>query len=284
MTKLSKYLMASGLAIAVAFPAQADLAFSGSVGTGLGLSQIMSSDDDDQNYSEGLFMLDGQVRAEVNGWAFMMDASHFGRSLDGNDFDDYAPSQASALGLHAGYMWGEHYVGVFAGRNWFQGEEAATDNGTEHGDLYGIEGHFKLANGTTGFFGQLGWADMAGDDDDTGFKGTFLRLGMTQAVNDKLDLMIDLEYGRSSDLFEDSDDWGEYQSVGVKAAYAFQPRLIGEAGIDLMHITANSEDTGNDYRAYVGLRIPFGADGAQSSPLTTSYKPGLAAAWAETLD
>ena len=109
--------------------------------------------------------------AEVNGWGFMIDASHFGRSLDGNDYDDYAPSQASALGLHAGYMWGAHYVGVFAGRNWFQGEEAATDNGTEHGNLYGVEGLYSLPNGTTSLFGQLGWADMAGDNNDTGFEG-----------------------------------------------------------------------------------------------------------------
>lgn len=284
MTSLKGCFLASGLAIAVAVPAQAELSFSGSVGAGIGSSKILSTDDDDQVFSVGMFMLDGQLRAEMNNWAFTIDASHFGRSRNGEDFDSFAPSEASALGLHTGYMWGENYVGVFAGRNWFQGEEATTVGGTEYGDLYGIEGYFKIANSGTGLFAQLGKADLAGEDDDTGFKGSFVRLGMTQEVSEKLDLTINFEYGFSRDLFEDAGDWGEYQSVGVKAAYAFRPRLIGEVGIDLMQITANTEDTGNDYRAYLGLRIPFGADGAQSSPLTTTYKPGLAAAWAETLD
>ncbi|KPN63278.1 hypothetical protein SAMN04488527_10267 [Aliiroseovarius crassostreae] len=284
MTNLSKCLLASGLAFTAAFPAQAELSFSGSIGASVGTSAFLNSDEEYEYSSEDLFKLDGQLRAEMGNWAFMIDASHFGRDLDGKVFSDYAPSRASALGLHAGYMWGENYVGVFAGRNWFQGEEAGSVNGTESGNLYGIEGQFELANGTTGFFGQLGRAELAGDDRDTGFEGTFVRLGMTQAITDKLNLMIDLEYGRSSDLFEDEEDWGDYKSVGIKAAYAFQPRLIGEAGIDLMNIAANEEDHGNDYRAYLGVRIPFGAEGAKISPLTTTYKPGLAAAWAEALD
>jgi len=285
MTPMMKLLSCSLLALAVAAPAEAEIVFSGDVGVGIGLGQIRSSDDDGENISKNAFRLDGQVRTQVNGFAFMLDASHFGRELeDGEDYDDDAPSQASALGLHAGYMWGDHYVGAFAGRNWFQADDAASDNGTVHGDLYGIEGHFRLPNQTTTFFGQIGKAEMIGDGTDTAFDGTFVRVGMTQQLNEKLNLMIDLEYGRSPDVFEDNNDWGEYQAVGIKAAYTFRPRLIGEAGVDFMHITANSEDNGKDYRAFVGVRIPFGADGTARSPLTTTYKPGLAAAWAETLD
>ena len=51
-----------------------------------------------------------------------------------------------------------------------------------------------------------------------------------------------------------------------------------------MDIIANTEDSGFDDFYSIGIRIPLGPEPGKRNNLTTSYRPGLAAAWASTLD
>lgn len=123
---------------------------------------------------------------------------------------------------------------------------------------------------------------LVGDLGDTAFKGDFVRAGLS-ATQGKLTVATDFEYGRSDNIFEDSSDWGEYTAFGINAEYQFKPRLIGTFGVSRMDITANTEDNGDETLISIGVKVPFGATYKRNN-LTTSYRPGLAAAWAETLD
>ncbi|WP_319824599.1 porin [Thalassovita sp.] len=279
--------MKKNLLIACAFTmatfaaaAQAETVFSGDLGFSAGVNSFSNSDDSEEA-SESTFSLNGNVRADMGVWAAFADFNYVRRDVPQDDWDDYLPEGASSLGLHFGRHFNDVYAGAFIGKNWFQGDDSSSGDGYVDGTLWGVEAEYMLSPNTA-LFGQIGMADMVGDDGDSEFDGHFVRIGMAHTVN-KLTLAMDYEFGRSPDIFEDSSDWGEYKAFTVSAEYQFKPRLIGTFSLSQMDITANTEDSGDETVVEVGLKIPFGATYKRNN-LTTTYRPGLAAAWAETLD
>lgn len=257
---------------------------SGDVELSFGVAPFLSTDDDSERLSEGAYELRASVGTQFGDYSVFGDVSYFNRNIGSEDFDDYAPGKAGALGIHAGRDFRGVYAGAFVGMNMFQGDDASSTNGTVNGTLYGIEALYEMGNVTT--FGQLGYADMVGDGTDTAFTGTFARVGVAAEI-DRLTFIAEFEGGRSNDVFEDDGDWGEYSSLGVTMEYDISDRVIGTFGYDMMRITANDEDHGTDEYISLGIRIPFGGNSESRAPrnlLTTTYRPGLAAAWAENLD
>jgi len=260
--------------------AQAELAYSGDIGVSITSSDIFNSDDSENATLNG-YALSGTARVDMDRWVGFADFNISDRDIKGNNFDQFAPEGAKSLGLHFGYQFDSVYVGAFAGKNWFQGDDASSANGYEDGELYGIEAEYEVSSNVR-LFAQLGDADMVGDQGDTAFKGQFVRAGLS-ATQGKLTVATDFEYGRSDNIFEDNGDWGEYTAFGINAEYQFKPRLIGTFGLSRMDITANTEDKGDETLISIGVKVPFGANYKRNN-LTTTYRPGLAAAWAETLD
>lgn len=280
---MRKFLFAAAMtAASVAGGADAEAqAWEGEVALSFGRAPFLNTDDDDERLSESAYSLSGWAGARFGDWRIFGDANLYRRDIGAQNYRDYAPEGARSLGLHAGRSFGPVYVGAFVGRNWFQGESADTTGGYVSGDLYGLEGQFET--GPLTLFGQIGRADMVGDPGDTAFDGRFARIGASVAV-DRIGMTFDYETGRSSDIFEDDGDAGEYTAAGFALDYAVTERVIATVGYTRMDITANTEDSGYDEFYSVGVRIPLGSNDGRRNLLTTTYRPGLAAAWAETLD
>jgi hypothetical protein len=207
-----------------------------------------------------------------------------GRSVpSGEDFDDYFPETVSSYGIHAGYefvpTFGAVYVGGFYGMNRFQGDDASSQNGYVDGELYGIEA--EVTFGDTAVFGQYGEAEMIGDGTDTAFDGDFYRFGAAHDFQN-FSIIADWESGESPDVFEDSDDWGEYNTFSVTFEAPVNDLGYAYFSVSQAGFIANTEDEGDETRLEVGFRMNFGE--RSRTNLTTSYNPGRAAAWAEVLD
>lgn len=256
--------------------------FQGEVALSFGKAPFLSTDDDDERLSESAYQLSGWAGASFGDWKVFGDINVYNRDIGSVDFDSYAPEGARSIGLHFGRSFGAAYVGAFLGRNEFQSDETPSGNDYVSGKLYGIEGQYEMGSAT--LFAQIGRADMVGDEDDNAFTGGFQRIGVSMSV-DQLTLTADLEQGRSPDVFEDGGgDWGEYRALGVAVDYQFSERVIGTMSYRNMDVVANTEDNGFDDFYAIGIRIPLGAATGKRNNLTTSYYPGLAAAWAATLD
>ena len=255
----------------------------GDIGFAIGRDHVLSTDDDGEKYGVSSRSLQGYVGTDYSGWRGTLDFAIMGRDDGGETyFDSFAPNKAAALGLHAGREIGEKaYVGIFVGKNWFQGDDAGTYNSYVNGTLYGLEAEAELVPGAA-IYGQYGYADMVGDENDTAFKGHFGKVGMSMQ-RDRLLMRLEGEWGRSPNIFEDEDDWGEYTKIALGGEYELRPNLFATAQISHMEITANSEDDGEDNSIQLGLKMSFGKPG-QVNNLRTPYTPGLAAAWAEVLD
>lgn len=273
-------IIAAVLAATAAGQVQAQ-SFEGDVALSFGAAPFMSTDDDDERLSDGGYRISGWAGTSFGDWRLFGDVNVFRRDIGSNDFDDYAPGGARSLGLHFGRNFGTAYVGAFLGRNQFQSDDTPSGNDYVNGDVWGIEGQYVFDNAT--FFAQYGDAEMIGDLGDNEFNGRFMRFG-TSVTMDKLTLTAEFERGKSPDVFEDGGDWGEYRSFGVTADYQVTNRIIATASFESMDITANSEDNGIDDFYAVGIRVPLGDNDGKRNNLTTSYRPGLAAAWASNLD
>lgn len=260
---------------------QSPISLSGAVGLRYGQTSFEQTDDDVEDDGLSGFSFKGHVRADWNAWSAFADLNSVTRDIGNEDFDDFLPEGATAYGLHVGRNFGPLYFGGFYGQNRFQGSDASSDNGYVSGDLYGLEAEYQFAR-TGALFGQYGVAEMVGDEGDTAFDGNFHRLGASYGFG-RFGVVADYEKGRSDDIFEDSGDWGEYEAYGIEASYQFSPSLIATIGYETTTFTANTEDEGTENTISVGLTVPFGAAGSRNN-LTTTYRPGLAAAWAETLD
>jgi hypothetical protein len=255
--------------------------FRGEVALSFGNAPFLSTDDDDERLSETAYQLSGWAGVNIGDWAVSGDVSIYNRDIGDEDFADYGPEGARSFGLHFGRSFGTAYAGAFIGRNEFQSDDTPSDNGYVSGQLYGIEGQYDM--GAVSLFAQVGRADMVGDEGDVAFIGGFQRIGISASV-DKFTLTADLEQGRSPDIFEDNNNWGEYRALGVVVDYQFTDRVIGTLSYRTMDIIANTEDSGFDDFYAIGIRVPLGTSTGKRNNLTTSYNPGLAAAWATTLD
>lgn len=255
--------------------------FKGEVALSYGSAPFLSTDDDDERLSENAYQLSGWAGVDFGDWRVFGDANIYHRSIGDEDFDEYAPEGARSIGLHFGRNFGPAYAGAFIGRNEFQSDDTPSGNDYLSGNLYGIEGQYDM--GAVTLFAQIGRADMVGDEDDVAFIGGFQRIGISANV-DQFTLTADLEQGNSPDIFEDDGDEGDYRVLGVAVDYKFSDRVIGTLSYRTMDIIANTEDSGFDDYYAIGVRIPLGASTGERNNLTTSYYPGLAAAWATTLD
>jgi hypothetical protein len=276
-----KLLAAAVLAAAVAGHADAQ-SFEGDVSLSYGRAPFMSTDDDEDRISEPGYKVSGWAGATFGDWRVFADVNVFHRSIGDESFSSYGPEGARSYGLHFGRGFGPAYVGAFLGRNQFQSDSTPDGNGYKSGKIYGVEGQYDM--GGVSFFAQLGRAEMIGDLGDNEFTGTFQRIGASATV-DKLTITADLEQGGSPDVFEDCcGNWGHYRSLGVTFDYQVSERLIATVSYETMSIQANTEDNGYDEFFGVGVRVPLGASTGKRNNLTTSYSPGLAAAWASNLD
>lgn len=273
------WVIAAAAVVAGNVQAQAQ-SIEGEVALSFGRAPFLSTDDDDERLSKSGYAISGWAGTTIGDWRVFGDANVYRRDIGTEDFDSYAPEGARSIGLHFGRNFQNAYVGAFLGRNQFQGADASATNGYVWGNLYGIEGQYDMGN--VSVFGQIGRAKMVGHAGDSAFIGGFGKIGVSATV-DKLVLTAEYEKGRSSNIFEDNTDWGTYGAIGVSVDYQVTDRVIATVGYQKMDITANTEDTGYDEFYSVGIRIPLGTSSKRNN-LTTSYRPGLAAAWAENLD
>ena len=265
-------LLPANLAVAQSFWGGAEIAFG---------SADMGNTDDGESGSLDGFALAGHGVFEIQGWQIMLDANNLDRGIPaGEDYDTYAPEDVSAYGLHVGRMLGDTYVGGFYGQNRFQGEDAGVIGGHVNGSLFGIEAEHNVGFGSV--FGQIGKADMIGEVDDTGFDGTFLRLGVDARLG-VFNMIASFERGTSPAIYEDTDDSGTYERYDISFEYPFNERVIGMVGVEMTDFVANTEDSSSETNLKLGVRVPIGGEGRRNN-LKTTYMPGLAAAWAETLD
>lgn len=278
---MKKLIVTTAIAAVAGFGQVNAQTLEGDVSLSLGVAPFFNTDDDEEHIRENGYRLSGWVGMRFDDWRVFGDVNRFRRDIGDEDYSSYGPEGADSIGLHFGRAFGPAYVGAFLGRNRFQGEDADSDNGFVSGKLYGLEGQYDLEN--VSFFAQAGRADMVGDDGDTEFVGRFARIGVSATV-DRLTLTADFEKGNSPDNFEDSGDYGDYRAVGFAVDYRVTDRVIASISYENMDIIANTEDNGTDEFYAVGIRIPFGKADAQRNHLTTTYRPGLAAAWAEALD
>ncbi len=283
MNRLKVASVACVIGLASYQAAVAEAVISGEFGLSFGPSVTHSTDDSDNRVGSFAFALDGSVSARFNGWVGTFDASTTRRGLKGEYFRDVAPSAVNSAGLHFGREFGANYVGAFVGMNWFQGGTGGSNSANRGGTLYGVEASVAVTDSFTAY-GHIGRADMIGDSDDTQFVGPFIRLGVADQITDKVSVAAEVEAGSSPHDFEDGGNSGEYMVLTLSGDYEFKPQLIGTISISSMRIRANTEDTGQDSQINFGLRIPFGETQNNRGNLATSYRPGLAAAWAETLD
>lgn len=283
--KNSLFITCAAAAIAISSQAQAEVQWFGEGYLGFGTTSFTNSDDDDFYSPRFEYSLGGIAGMDFNQFRVYLDAHSFGRDRpEGEDFDESYPNGAGSYGIHAGYeflpAFGAVYVGGFYGQNNFQGDDASSYNDYVDGDLYGLETELTLGN--TAIFLQFGEAEMVGDEGDTAFDGRFYRLGVAHDF-DAFSVIADYEAGNSPDIFEDEGDEGDYNVFTI----TFE-RQVGELGyayasLEQSAFIANTEDEGSETSMAVGFRMNIGQDQARTN-LTTSYNPGLAAAWAETLD
>lgn len=273
MTVAAMIVLAAGAARAQEFQGEVALSF--------GKAPFLSTDDDDERLSEPGYQLSGWAGASFGDWKVFGDVNVFKRDIGDNDFNSYGPEGARSIGLHFGKSFGTAYVGAFIGRNEFQNDDTPTGNDYVSGKLYGIEGQYEMGGAT--LFAQLGRADMVGEEGDVAFIGGFQRIGISTTI-DQLTLTADVEQGKSSNIFEDDGDYGDYRALGLAVDYQFSPRVIGTVSYRKMDVVANTEDSAIDDFYGIGIRIPLGATAGKRNNLTTSYYPGLAAAWAANLD
>lgn len=221
------------------------------------------------------------LAANINNWNLGFDINHMQRNLGaGDNFEDQAPEGATAIGFHFGQEFGDTYYGGFIGKNRFQGFDSGSANGYVWGTLFGVEATHKMSFGK--IFGQIGRAKMTGEAGDTAFDGEFLRFGVDVDLA-RGDILASYERGKSGGIFEDLGDSGSYERIEILYEYPINERLIGVIGTDVIHIKANIEDASAVSNWTFGLRLPIG-ENRRRNPLRTTYMPGLAAAWAETLD
>ena len=256
--------------------------FSGGLEVGYGTMDYGNSDDGESANVDARY---GAAHLDVafSEWRVTLDANHTGRNTLSDpfdSFDSYAPEDATAYGLHVGRIVGDTYVGGFVGRNRFQGDDASSSNGFVTGSLFGLEAEKALSFGSV--FGQLGQANMVGEESDTAFDGVFFRVGATVDAG-QFDLVAAYERGTSPSIFEDEDDSGTYSVFEFGVEYPLSNRFVGTLGVEMVEFQANTEDLGSETTIKLGLRVPLGSD-ARRNNLKTTYMPGLAAAWAETLD
>lgn len=275
----TKFLAAGALLLAAGMGHAQE--FQGEVALSFGNAPFLSTDDDDERLSESAYQLSGWAGVDIGDWRVFGDANIYRRNIGDEDFDSYGPEGARSIGLHFGRNFGPAYAGAFIGRNEFQSDDTPSGNDYVSGKLYGLEGQYEM--GAVTLFAQIGRADMVGDEGDVAFTGGFQRVGISASV-DKFTLTADFEQGNSPDIFEDDGDEGDYRALGVAVDYQVTDRVIGTVSYRTMDIIANTEDSGFDDYYAIGVRIPLGASTGKRNNLTTSYYPGLAAAWASTLD
>jgi Gram-negative porin len=256
-------------------------ALEGDVALSFGNAPFLSTDDDDERLSETGFKASGWIGATFGDWRVFGDVNVYGRDIGDEDFADYAPGGARSIGLHGGRNFGPAYAGAFIGKNQFQSDDPGGPNDYLTGELYGFEGQYDMGN--VSFFAQYGRADMVGDPTDVAFTGNFARVGVSANI-EELTLTADFEKGNSPDIFEDEPGEGKYRALGVVLDYQITDRIIGTVSYETMEIIANTEDSGFDDYYSIGIRIPLGAGSGKRNNLSTSYRPGLAAAWASALD
>lgn len=277
-----------GIPLALALAATPGLlhaqTISGSVELSFGQLDYFNSDDNESDDIRSLGAA-AHVGLSFGNWRATLDANHLERNVDDQaDFKDEVPEGATAYGLHVGRTFGATYVGVFAGINEFQGLDSGSSNGSVDGELYGLELEHQTSFGSV--FGQIGKAEMIGQTvngaEQTGFDGEFVMMGVAANIG-KGTAYASLELGRSPDLFEDPGDEGVYHVIDLEYEHPFGERVIGSVGVQLANFDDNSDvERGGETTFSVGLRVPFGSDRTRNN-LKTTYSPGLAAAWAESL-
>jgi hypothetical protein len=257
--------------------------FEGDVAVSIGRAPLFSTDDEEERLVENGFKASGWIGTSFGDWRVFADINYYDRDIGAEVFRGYAPEGARSAGLHFGRNVGEAYFGGFVGRNWFQTTLINGEyNGFQPGELYGLEGQYDL--GDVSFFGQFGQAEMIGTPGDTAFEGNFARVGVSATI-ERFSVTAEFEKGRSPDIFEDlGDGGGDYRAIGVNVDYKLTDRIIATLNYEQMDIIANDEDSGIDEYYGLGIRIPLGDSAGKRNNLTTSYRPGLATAWAKTLD
>lgn len=242
------------------------------------------TDDDDSGTDYGIY---GAAFAHIDvGSGFFVGLDAQGEYLRIDDPDDYSatqPSKAGVVGASLNYRFGGAALGVFGGVGGTNNEGG--DNGTPY--VAGAQASFDFGSATV--FGQVGYADIRVDEDDSGFTGSFGKLGLIYGVSDGFALAVDGGYGRAPEDYEDPGDSGTYWTVGLKGALKLTDSmpLFGTAAYEYRKFEANTEDSGYEHSFRLGVSYAFGgATTAKDTfnPFQTPITPFRAAAYGEVLD
>lgn len=223
----------------------------------------------------------GYAKTEMGRLQFAADFYY--EELNKRDFDsdDIGELHSGALGLHLGGDVGPVYLGVYAAAGLFDG---ADEDGPMDGHTVGIEAKKALGPGL--LYGQLGWVEAIGDEDDNEFKGLNAKIGYMFDVTERVSAAVYGEIAHSKDCFEDcGDDWGHYAALGGEVAYELNDRFDVVGGITFAEIEANTEDNASTSNLYLGIRMPLGnRPAAADRHIGTPIGGFRAAGWMEQLD
>ena len=200
--------------------------------------------------------------------------------IRGDDFGGLAPSYASVIGGSLNYRFGDASIGAFAGAGVTDHEES------DIGALGGLQASYDF--GTTTVYGQVGYADIRVDEEDSGFTGGFGRLGVVHGFTDRIALGAAVEYGHAKEGYEDTGDEGTFWSAGLKGAMRIaETPVFATASYDYRKFEANTEDEAHENSFRIGISIPFGGAATAKDTfnvMATPVTPFRAASYGEVLD
>lgn len=226
----------------------------GELEAAIGYAWLGGSGLEDDEAREFLFGA-GALRLGMNfGSGLMAQGDLIGEVTNASKYDDSYVSGIAAVGHLAWRDPSRGLVGVFGGI----GQTDQDDDETDKTDLYlaGLEGQIFLDNWT--LYGQAGYLDSDGTDDDALYDAIFGRLVARYYVqpNTKIEAGLAAAFGK----MEDNDDakivnW----SLGLEHRYASTPLslFVGYDGFSAEQPDEDDRITSHEFK--IGLRYAFGA-------------------------
>lgn len=241
------------------------------------------TDDDEKGTDPGIYVAAFAHIDVGSGFFIGVDAQgEFLRIEEADSYWAHEPSKAAVFGASFNYRLGAAVVGVFGGIGGTNNEGG--DNNAPY--VAGAQASFDFGSAT--IFGQIGHANIRVDEEDSGFTGTFGKLGMIYGVSENFALAVDGGYGRAPKDYEDPGDSGRYWTVGLKGALKLTDTmpLFGTAAYEYRKFEANTEDSAREHSFRLGVSYAFGAATAKDTfnPFQTPITPYRAASYAEVLD
>lgn len=258
---LRQLMFASLCAATAVGQVQADSsdALFGEASLSAGSTSFVNPDAGEGNGTSPTLMTNALIGATYGNWIGHLDFDGHGHPVFFRDyedeFDEFYPEAAFAVGLHLGHNWavldGDLQFGGFYGQNFYQSDDSPGRNDFITGDVFGLEAEYS--NQMAAYFGQAGYAgtdDDSASDNNEGFMGYFARLGTEQRF-DLFTLTADWEIGYSGIFYEDegtrdNGQWGVYNAFALTADLELSENNALILAFEQIGFQANDEDAGSE--------------------------------------